>query len=207
MAVALVFFLAGCHSEQEPPPRDPYHWATAPVVKDLVSGDRAVLSPPLGYEFSYISIPHLKNNRHWVSTSGGQRIPGLGVQGSWPAGVSWERDLGELCHTRERYLAERRQVPRVQRLEPGLVDGETACRFRGFYPSYTPTPQEIWVLCRKDNCWIFILEGVMGSRSIPGELIAAMETVRFVPPVEEIPDFRLGKASAGAPECPTCSRR
>lgn len=207
--LVLTLAVSGCQpspSEKESAFVGPYDWATSPVAEDLYGGDRLVMSPPLGYEFAYLSMPFLPYNRHWVLSSGGQRIRGIEVYG-WEGQRFGKRAiLADVCERRERFFTDSGDVV-VERLTPRVVDGEAACGFRGIKSDRFINPEEVWSLCREDNCWVFVLGGDVGSRSIPGELIAAMETVRFVPLVEEIPDFRLGEASAGAPECPTCSRR
>ncbi|WP_221620337.1 hypothetical protein, partial [Arachnia propionica] len=82
-------------------------------------------------------------------------------------------------------------------LEPRFIDGEKACGVRGVMigqKTQNEYVNESWVLCRRDNCWAFRMTGKINSGRIPGELTAALDTVRFVPPVDPRADFRLGES-------------
>ena len=199
-------FVAGCHSRSEPEivRERPYAWATAPMVTDWVTGDRPIFSPPIGYEFSVVSIvgEEFRYNRHWFVSFGGSRkgrgveIDGVGITYA-TRGVTME----DFCDDTEAYWATPSKP--VDRLEPRLIGDAEACGFRGTNISHYMSPQEYRLLCRSDNCWEFKLKGDNGSGRVPGEVVAALDTVRFIPPVDLRPDFRLGEADVVPSASPT----
>ncbi|MDO5067170.1 MAG: hypothetical protein Q4D96_07820 [Propionibacteriaceae bacterium] len=206
LAVLACMSLLGCHpaSRKEPERKRPYAWATNLVVRDFVTGGRPVLSPPVGYEFSIVSIPveEFRNNRHWfVSFKGDREGRGIEIEGTALGTPSRGMTMEDYCEEVERIWATPR--PPVERLEPRLVGDELACGFRGVDAWVGMSPQEQRVLCRSDNCWWFSVKGDDGSLWVPGELLAVLDTVRFISPVEAKPDFRLGESGVSPSASPT----
>uniref|UniRef100_UPI0030C69B70 hypothetical protein n=1 Tax=Arachnia propionica TaxID=1750 RepID=UPI0030C69B70 len=174
------------------------------MVTDWVTGDRPVISPPVGYEFSYVSIPgeESRYNRHWFVSFGGNRDGrGVEIQGTGIAYSTRGETMEDFCDDNEAYWATPSKP--VDRLAPRLIGDAEACGFRGTNIMYGMAPQEYRLLCRSDNCWEFKLEGDDGSGTVPGDLIAALDTVRFISPVESKPDFRLGELDVSPSASPS----